>query len=380
VSHFIGSATLEGLTGQPAVNDTFGKGHAMDHIHLARWADLIILCPATANVINKLAQGIADDLVTTLFLAHDFKKPFLIAPAMNSSMYRHPVTQASLRKLREMGLKVLATNTGSLACGEEGEGRLLESEQIVIHIHESFKSASEREQLQNSHSRRILITSGGTQEPIDAMRVLTNLSSGQTGATLANHLQGRGFQVDYLGATNAAKPQAFHTSTDFFSFQDLNDKLKLLLAQNEYLAVIHAAAVSDFHVSRVLSAGEPVRVGTGKISSQDRMTIELEPNFKILPRLKDYALNSKPIVVGFKFTATPLSAARLAAVEKLFVEGGVDWVVHNDLSDIDKEKGLHRFNLHSKQGSRALASPTDLAKALAAVLTYSPQKESEITL
>ena len=107
---FIGPSTIEGLTGKPVHHDIFATQHSMDHIHLIRWADLVLLCPATANTINKMASGIGDDLVTTLFLAHDFKKPFLVAPAMNSVMYQNPITQASIQKLKSLNLKINKIN------------------------------------------------------------------------------------------------------------------------------------------------------------------------------------------------------------------------------------------------------------------------------
>lgn len=134
--HFIGEATLEGLSARPVLKSAFEKGQMMDHIHQVRWADLLILCPASANTLNQFASGTGDSLLTTLFLAHDFKKPYLIFPAMNASMYLHPATQASVAKLKSWGVKVFDTNAGDLACGEYGEGRLLEPEQIYKHLEE----------------------------------------------------------------------------------------------------------------------------------------------------------------------------------------------------------------------------------------------------
>src|SRR5688572_23473467 len=128
---FVGPATLEGLTGRPVASDTFAAGTHMDHIHLVRWADLIVLCPATANTINRLAAGIADDLVGTMFLAHDFTKPYLVVPAMNAAMYDHPATSAALDRLRQWGVEVLEPGAGSLACGEIGPGRLAEPEAVL---------------------------------------------------------------------------------------------------------------------------------------------------------------------------------------------------------------------------------------------------------
>lgn len=132
---FVGKATLEGLTGQPVFTDLWEPGRAMDHIDLARWADLALVAPATANTINRLAAGLADDPVGTLFLAWELnKKPWWIAPAMNVAMLNHSLTQASLQTLSGLGVRVLDTGSGALACGEEGAGRLLEPERLVTEV------------------------------------------------------------------------------------------------------------------------------------------------------------------------------------------------------------------------------------------------------
>jgi phosphopantothenoylcysteine synthetase/decarboxylase len=131
---FIGEATLEGLTGRAVLKGTFEPGQMMGHIHHVRWADFLVLCPASANTLNQLANGTGDSLLSTLFLAHDFKKPYLVFPAMNTTMYAHPATQASMEKLKSWGVTVFDTGRGNLACGEYGEGRLLEPEQIYKHV------------------------------------------------------------------------------------------------------------------------------------------------------------------------------------------------------------------------------------------------------
>lgn len=133
---FIGKATLEGLSGRPVFDDLYQPGAMMDHVHLARWADASILCPASASTIGRFAHGIADDPVGALFLTWDFKKPYWIAPAMNSSMLGHPAVQSNLSRLREYGAIVLPTDAGNQACGETGDGRLLDPcaiEKIVRH-------------------------------------------------------------------------------------------------------------------------------------------------------------------------------------------------------------------------------------------------------
>lgn len=132
---FVGAATLEGLTGRPPFTNLWENGRAMDHIELARWADLALLCPASANTLNRLASGLADDPVGALFLAWELqKKPWWVAPAMNSAMLAHPATQASIQKLTTMGVRVLPPDSGALACGEIGAGRLMEPETIITHV------------------------------------------------------------------------------------------------------------------------------------------------------------------------------------------------------------------------------------------------------
>lgn len=130
---FIGASTLKGLTSYPVFGDVWEPGRAMDHIGLARWADLALACPATASLVNRFAAGVADDAPTTLFLAWELqKKPWWIAPAMNTAMLEHPVTQASLQRLAALpGIRILGTASGSLACGETGPGRLLDPEHLV---------------------------------------------------------------------------------------------------------------------------------------------------------------------------------------------------------------------------------------------------------
>lgn len=131
---FIAPATLEGLTGKPVYSDMFEPKQSIEHVALSKWLDLSIVCPATANILGKMASGIGDDCVSTLFLAHDFSKPCLVAPAMNRNMWKHPATKRSIGVLKEYGVQVLPVAHGRQACGDEGEGRLLEPDAIYGHI------------------------------------------------------------------------------------------------------------------------------------------------------------------------------------------------------------------------------------------------------
>ena len=136
---FIGEATLEGLTGKTVLSDMFERGRALDHISLVDWADLLLVYPATANHMTRLRAGLADDLIGTLFLANNFRKPFWVAPAMNSHMFAHPAVDEALHILENWGCRVLPTGEGRMACGTVGYGRLLEPEATAVLIREAFE-------------------------------------------------------------------------------------------------------------------------------------------------------------------------------------------------------------------------------------------------
>lgn len=324
---FIGPATIEGLTGKPVISDLFTSGNVMDHIHLVRWADLIIVAPATANYINKISQGVGDDLATTLFLAHDFKKPFLLAPAMNTAMYLHPITQKSIQALKSIGLGILETASGVLACGEVGWGRLLEPDLIVEEIKNHLRSQPQATAPldRKTDRKKILITSGGTQEPIDSVRSITNTSTGATGAFIAENLAQLGYEVTYLHAENAKHPNSEMHKFSFKSFHDLQKKLNDLLSTTEFDGIIHAAAVSDF------SLADPV---SGKISSQEDLTLHLKRNPKLVNEIKKISKNPQIKLVAFKMTANSSLKSQQDAVDKLFKQSAADLVVHNDTQEI----------------------------------------------
>ena len=139
---FVGAATLEGLTGRTPFTDLYEAGRTMDHIRLARWADAALLCPATANSMNRLAAGLADDAIGALFLAWELdRKPYLIAPAMNATMWDHPASRAARERLTGFGTRLLPVGDGRLACGEQGEGRLLEVDDLEKHVLAALETA-----------------------------------------------------------------------------------------------------------------------------------------------------------------------------------------------------------------------------------------------
>lgn len=354
---FIGEATLEGLTGRRVHTDTFAAGDTMSHIHLARWADLILLCPATANTINKMAHGVGDDLITTLFLAHDFSKPYVIAPAMNVKMIQHPATLASIEKLRAWGVDFINADRGRLACGETGEGRLAEPDEIFKNIESRLRQKSQARE--SSKSLRVLVTSGGTREPIDGVRELANISTGRTGATIADRFTREGHSVTLLRARGSATPSAAGLrSLEFTTFDNLERELERELSTQDYDVIIHAAAVSDYSVDAIKSNGRAVD-RERKIESDDGLILRLKRNPKLIDRIRGYSRNPSLQVVAFKLTHTPDPRERLDAVIKLAQRARPDWIIQNDMSEIEPG-GAHRFHFFH---TRATGEPHEVSEA-----------------
>jgi len=323
---FIGPATLEGLTGSSVLTDLFENGRALDHIALTRWADLVIVCPATANTINRLAAGLADDLTGALFLAHDRTKPWLIAPAMNPAMWAHPATGEAVGRLRSWGVRFIDVGEGRTACGETGEGRLAEPAAVLAAIEGALARPKRK--------LRVLVTAGGTAEPVDGVRVLTNTSTGATGAGIATQLARTGHEVVLLRARGAMAAAAGGPCREetFVTFAELDAALRRLLGTGRFDAVIHAAAVSDYGVDSIISADGVVPAGvSGKIESGRAPLLRLHPHPKLVDGLR--GLSPRPLtVVAFKLTHGADAAQAEAAVRQLFAHSGADYVVHNDLA------------------------------------------------
>jgi phosphopantothenoylcysteine decarboxylase/phosphopantothenate--cysteine ligase len=319
---FVGAATWEGLTGRPVLSDLFAAGAALEHIELSRWADLTLVCPATADRLNRFAAGLADDLPGALFLARDVHKPFLVAPAMNPAMWQHPATAAAVDRLRSWGVEFIEVGTGRTACGELGMGRLAEPDQIVAAVAARLVRPARR--------LRVLVTSGGTSEPIDGVRVITNLSSGATGAGIAEHFSKRGHDAVLLRGRGSAGT-GFAEAIEFGSTADLAQALQAELAADSFDAVIHAAAVSDFTVSSIDVAGISRLPTAGKIPSDQDVTVHLTRTPKLVTALREHSRNPEICVIAFKLTVGASVAETSAAVAELFQQGDADLVVHNDL-------------------------------------------------
>lgn len=313
----------------------------MAHISLGKWADIVIAAPATSNLINKLSAGIADDAVTTLWqAAYGQGKPLVIVPAMNTRMWRYPATQESVNRLKQWGIHVMPVGKGELACGEQGEGRMLEPPEIIQTVARLLAFD------QCVNGKRILITAGGTRERIDSVRYIGNMSTGRTASRLAEALAAAGHSVTWLGARDALQPVSINKIETYYSFAELEAQLRLLLGSGQYDVVIHAAAVSDFSVALVESAGSGKELRSdGKLSSESDLVLHLKPNPKLLDSLKSWSGNPALRVIGFKLTDTDDPQQRIAAIKKQFDQSGVDAVVHNDLSEISQT--AHPFYLYA---------------------------------
>jgi phosphopantothenoylcysteine decarboxylase/phosphopantothenate--cysteine ligase len=291
-------------------------------------------------------------------LAWPIEKPFHIFPAMNTQMLRAAPTQTNLELLRSRGFKVAPTEPGNLACGENGEGRLLEPERIL-----QFLNPQPPKKL-----GRVLITAGATREPIDGIRFISNVSTGQTGAELATELSQRGWQVTYLAGQGAQRPARVSHALGFNDFADLERKLKTELDQRDYSAVIHCAAVSDFSLENAerhlkLSSGEPLQ-------------LDLKPNPKLLPRLKQFSRHKNLRVVGFKLTLNSEDQHTRSRARDL-LGPNVDAVVANDWSQVDGDRSRHPGHLLTTSGESRFETVTQLANLLHQFLLQSaPQEKS----
>jgi phosphopantothenoylcysteine decarboxylase/phosphopantothenate--cysteine ligase len=366
---FVGPATLEGLTGRSVLHDTFEPGQMMNHINLARWADTFVLCPATASAINRLAHGLGDDLIGSIFLAQDFRKPYLVFPAMNSNMLEHPATRESISKLKAMGVRIFPTEKGILACGEFGPGKLMNPDLIVDEISRFAVNSTAHLAFRKL---RILVTAGGTAEPIDNVRFISNRSSGQTGCQIADALADVGHKIVLLRSRTgaSAKSNGDLVSHDFESCEDLRKLLIDHLGNHSFDAIIHSAAVSDFTVDTIVDQTGRFCDHDQKISSDGNISINLKKNPKLIRELRHWSVNKSILVIGFKLTSTHNIEDRLNSLKKLQQEASPDFVVLNDLSDISEQS--HIFSIYKDETiCKSGNTKSDLELAIIQLLSQS---------
>jgi phosphopantothenoylcysteine decarboxylase/phosphopantothenate--cysteine ligase len=311
--------------------------------HLQR-ADLLVIAPLTANTLAKLAHGLADNLVTEAALAHD--GPILVAPAMNSRMWLHPATQANVELLRSRGVELVGPAEGDLAEGEEGIGRMAEPVDIFARA-EALLGASNTVLL----GKTVVVTAGGTREPIDAVRFVGNRSSGRMGAALAAEARRRGAEVTLIASNLSVDPP---TGVEVVQAPTAADLARETLARGDADVVVMAAAVADYRPAETEAAKRPKDRGTWQV--------ELEPTDDVLRELGAQSANGR-ILVGFAAEAGEggLDRARAKRTGK-----NADLVVYNDVARVDVgfESAENEVVLISEAGERRVdKAPKDRVAA-----------------
>ncbi len=316
---FVRPLTFAALSGEKVITSMFGSvaeqpnlDSAVEHISVAQSIDCLLVAPATADTIAKFAQGIANDFLSTLYLATT--APVIVAPAMNVNMWEHPATQANLEILRRRGVTIVEPASGYLACGMVGAGRLAEPEQIVADVLKRLGVA------QDLAGETVLITAGPTHEPIDPVRYIGNRSSGKMGYALAEAALRRGAKVVLVSGPTALQPPSAAETIFVETAQQMRTAVLDRWEQASF--IIMAAAVADYHVKNT-SAGKIKRGGT--------LELQLEPNPDILAdlgSLRHATGKRSPVLIGFAAeTNNLLENARTKLTKKR-----VDAIVLNDVS------------------------------------------------
>ena len=270
--NFINPITFESLTGHKCVSDTFDRNFEfkVEHVALAKKADAVIIAPATANVTAKLAHGIADDMLTTTVLA--CRCPKIVAPAMNTAMYENPVTQDNLNTLRRYGMEIAEPDSGYLACGDVGAGKMPDPEVLLEYVYRACAFTGEKKDMEGL---KVLVTAGPTQEAVDPVRYITNHSSGKMGYSIARMCMLRGASVTLVTGKTAIRAPMFVDVVPVVSAKEMYDAV--VSRSEEMDIIIKAAAVADYRPRHV--AEEKVKKGDGQ------MAIELERTDDILADL-----------------------------------------------------------------------------------------------
>ena len=346
-TEFITPLTMQALSGEPTHTELLDEAAeaGMGHIELARWADLMIIAPATADVIARLAQGRADDLLTTVALATP--APVAVAPAMNQQMWSHAATQENIQMLAARDIQIVGPDAGEQACGDVGPGRLLEPEAIVMALSQRFDNRL-------LEGRRVVITAGPTVEAIDPVRYLSNHSSGKMGYALASACADAGAQVELISGPVHLAPPDRVTMYPVTSAEEMCERA-LALADGADL-FIGAAAVADYR---------PESISPQKIKKQngEAPVITLVENPDIIASVSQLA-NRPSLVAGFAAeTQSVIEHARKKRLRK-----GLDMIVANDVSDPDTTFGSEQNAVHliteAEEKSLPLASKRVIAEQI----------------
>ncbi len=309
-AEFVTPLSVSALAGEKVYTDLFDltEEAEMGHIQLSRIADLVVVAPATADLMAKMAGGHADDMATTLLMATD--TPVMIAPAMNVRMWDHPATQRNLKALVADGVRVVGPNVGDMACGEHGPGRMSEPAEIL----DAVRSALSAGPLAGKH---ILVTSGPTHEPIDPVRYIANRSSGAQGTALATALMDLGAQVTFVtGPASVAPP----VGANVVPVETAAEMLAAVEAALPVDAAVFAAAVADWRVAS--ASGKKIKKQDGALP-----VLEFAENPDILARISQMGAGRPGLVVGF--AAETHDVIENATAKRM--RKGCDWIVANDV-------------------------------------------------
>ena len=308
---FVTPLSVTSLSQEKVYTDLFNHENEaeMDHISLSRWSDLILIAPATANTISKLSYGMADDLASTLVLASN-KKVFL-APAMNVRMWQHASNQENINKLKNFGYNIIGPEIGDMACGEYGEGKMTEPENIFNYINEYFKN------LERNNGFKALVTAGPTHEYIDPVRFISNKSSGKQGYEIAKSLKNNGFITTLISGPTNLDP------IDGVNLIKVNSAEEMFHKSLQCLPVdvaVFSAAVADYKIKNKEKE---------KIKKREKMDLTLEKNVDILKHISNHNSLRPKLVVGF---AAETNELRKNSLNKLS-DKNCDWIIANDVSN-----------------------------------------------
>ena len=330
-TRFVQPLTFAALTGHKVISSLWEDGDSsgatyessIEHIGEAQWTEALVVAPATAHTLAKFANGIADDFLTTMYLATAV--PVLVAPAMNVNMWQHPAVRSNLETLRQRGVRVIDPGTGDLACGMVGEGRMAEPEAIAEVV---FNSLGRRKDLAGEV---VLVTAGGTREALDPVRYIGNRSSGKMGYALADAAQSRGAKVILISGPTAIHPPA---RCEVLGVTTAEEMRKAVLGRmGEATMVIKAAAVADYR---------PVNVSEQKLKRTGPMTLELAPTEDILAEVTKQRRPGQ-LIVGFAAETENMTENGRAKL----LRKGADAIVVNDVSGegvgIDADRNAATF-------------------------------------
>ena len=308
---FVTPLSITSLSQGKVYEDLFNPENEaeMDHISLSRWADLIVVVPATANTLSKLSNGTCDDLASTVILASN-KKIFLV-PAMNVRMWEHPSNQKNLNNLKEYGYKVIGPEIGDMACGEYGSGKMTEPSEIFKYVENYFK------QLRRNNNLKALVTAGPTREYLDPVRYITNKSSGKQGYELAKSFRDNGFETTLISGKTNLKPVE---GIKYIEIETADEMLRETLNNLPVDVAVFSAAVADYKAKNYSKE---------KIKKSDQQNINLTKNVDIISYVSKHNSLRPKLTIGFAAETENIDEN----AKKKLSEKNCDWIIANDVSN-----------------------------------------------